>query len=91
MTTAQKAAIARRPTLRSPTRRMIGAAHYWHDEERTRFVVYRTAGGVTRKTSVRYDPAVTGDCLAARLRAHRMARALGAHPAHLLRSFKWPT
>ena len=52
MTTAQRAAIARRPKIRR-TARTIGAAFYYYDATKDRWVVYRTAGRITRKTSLR--------------------------------------
>ena len=63
------------------TRRMKNALCYYEDKPRARFVVYRRARGITRRTSVRYDNPKTRKSalarateLAARLKAHDPAR-----------------
>jgi hypothetical protein len=77
-----------RPKLRQ-TIRTHRAAFIYEDVARCRFVVYRRAGGVTRKTSVRYAT----DCLRAREyaseNAARIARRLRACPAENLVAFKF--
>ena len=94
---AFRASVRNRPAIRKPTVRMQTAAHMYDDARRCRWVVYRTAGGITRKTSVRYESAPeiwSTPCPQswddAYKRAHRLMLALARHPAHSLRSFKWP-
>jgi hypothetical protein len=82
MTTAQRAAIARRPKIRR-TARTIGAAfYYYYDARGARWVVYRTAGRITRKTSLRCRNESDREGEAASL-ARRLARC----PADKLADF----
>jgi len=81
MTTAQRAAIARRPKIRQ-TARTIGAAFYYYDARRSRWVIYRTAGGITRKTSLRCK--AEGD---REDEAKATARRLSRWPSDKLASF----
>lgn len=86
---AFRASVRNRPEIRPPTRRMKDATHMYDDHRGNRFVVFRTAGGVTRKTSVRYGisaPSWEAACK----RAQKLVLALSRHPAHRLRSFTWP-
>lgn len=79
-----------RPKLRQ-TARTRNAVLFYQDRKRLRFVVYRRAKGITRKTSVRYTAhgndywGVTAAC---RL-AENMARRLKAWPADKLASFQF--
>ncbi len=68
------------------TKRVLNAAHLWHDEKRSRFVVYRRAGGILRKTSVRYGERNKGNAESvAKYPAGRLAEC----PAHQLGSFRF--
>jgi len=66
------------------TSRTLGAAHLYHDRKRKRYVVYRTAGGVSRRTSVRYTrdtkPGASYVAITIRDRLH-------SWPGHKLASF----
>ncbi len=72
-----------RPKFRVTTRVLRGL-HWYHDEARCRFVVYRRAGGLSRRTSVRYSEGNKG---AARREAEQLAARLVAHPAEKLADF----
>ena len=77
-----------RPKLRQ-TVRTRNAVLFYEDKARCRFVVYRRAGGVTRKTSVRYDPAKMWDRMFAHSYAELQAARLKHWPADNLAFFKW--
>lgn len=68
------------------TSRTIHAAHLWHDRKRRRFVVYRRAGGVTKKTSVRYQ---SESFYAALDAAMSLRKRLHYWPADKLSSFSF--
>lgn len=87
MTTAQRAAIARRPKIRR-TARTLGAVLFYEDKARCRFVVYRRAGGVTRKTSVRYSYK-NHPRRWAQIDALRISERLKSWPADNLATFKF--
>ncbi len=74
------------PTRPRITVRTLNAAHFWHDEARMRFVIFRTAGGVTRKTSVRYGENTFNSAWKS---AITMAHRLHDCPADKLASFKF--
>ncbi len=75
------------PTRPRITVRTLNAAHLYDDEKRSRFVVYRRAGGVSRKTSVRYRD--DGFRWLAEDIAQGIANRLHTHPADKLASFKF--
>ncbi len=77
-----------RPRLRQ-TIRTRHAALLYHDRKRNRFVVYRRAGGVVRKTSVRYGFGGRRERLDAFVRADQIATRLKAWPAAKLSAFKF--
>lgn len=85
-TPAQIGAIKRRPKLRPATRRMLAATLISVDWRRHRFVVCRRAGGVTRKTSVRF---MDNNYSAAERIAEKLAARLAAMPGGKLADFVW--
>lgn len=72
-----------RPKFRT-TSRVRNAVRVYDDKQRSRFVVSRRAGGVTRKTSVRYR---WGTYEAAQRAARILAQRLHRWPAEKLRDF----
>lgn len=75
-----------RPKIRI-TKRVLRSEHCFNDKPRLRWVVYRRAGGVTRKTSVRYGQTVSH--WEATARAKAIAARLHAWPADKLAQFKF--
>lgn len=65
----------------------------WQDKRNQRYVVYRRAGGVERKTSVRYKAYNYGNSYwsvtSAARKAGEIARRLSEWPAHKLANFKF--
>lgn len=66
--------------------RALTGANLYHDRKRRRFVVYRRALGITRKTSVRYGGGCEAD---AELSAYHLAWLLRNCPANKLSSFEF--
>lgn len=69
------------------TKRWLNRANWYEDTERERFVVFRRAGKVERRTSVRYSDSASRR--EARGIAEREAERLKNWPAHLLAKFQW--
>lgn len=66
------------------TRRTIGAAHCYYDARRQRWVIFRRAARIERRTSIR------GPRRANEKRARSLARALSIWPGDFLFAWEWP-
>ncbi len=69
------------------TRRFMDGANYYDDQPRMRFVVYRRAYGVAKKTSIRYMDAHTRT--EAEELAQGLAKRLRNWPAEALEKFRF--
>ena len=76
-----------RRSLFHETVRTRNAKLVYNDQRRCRFVVYRRAGGILRKTSVRHRLGMGR--FFALVTAHKMAKRLRACPAHKLAQFRF--
>lgn len=69
------------------TKRTIGAVLCYDDRKRKRWVVYRRAGGISRKTSVRYGATRTRQ--KAKMLAQDAAQSLRMQPAELMKGYRF--